>query len=155
MQKSFEEATAKLENKKEEYEQFKLLLKEPKVETQHKELQKNIPNKENLRKKKKEIQEKAAVELKEIFEKRKLKNNSEKITKESKNKSTNKNVSKNHEEVVTIWDLSHQTGRTQIFEATQYLGRIIHIEIIREGHYKTRAKVTLLREKESNQDELP
>jgi hypothetical protein len=77
------------------------------------------------------------------------------IKKEDSSSFINKKVISEIEESITIWDLPQQARRTQVFEATKHLGRIKHIEMIKEGHHKLRAEITLTREKYTKQEETP
>jgi len=48
-----------------------------------------------------------------------------------------------------------QVARSQVFETTRHLGRINHIELIKEGYHKLRADITFTKERRSNQEILP
>ena len=42
---------------------------------------------------------------------------------------------------ITVWDLPSWAKRSQVFETVRYLGRIAHIEMIKEAYNKTRAQI--------------
>ena len=56
---------------------------------------------------------------------------------------------------ITVWDLPRQVIRSEVFEATRHLGRIDHIEIIKEDHHKLRAEIDFTQEKFKSQEEIP
>jgi hypothetical protein len=151
--KGYKEAVYTLENKKEEHERIKLILEEVQDKTLRREKAKeNADSNRKLEERREKIRKKAKEELKEVFEQRKAKD-VQYLTKKGKNIMSSKDIQQNKEDTITVWDIPKQLTRSQIFEAVRHLGRIEHIEVIREDHRKLRAEITLMREKD--QEELP
>ena len=153
--KGYREAVHTLENKKEEHERLKLIAEEIQDESQHngkKEENTTVSNKKfEIRREK--VREKAKEELEEVFERRKVKNTQYTTANNRKKFSFSEDTYLNREDIITVWDIPRQLTRSQIFEAVRHLGRIEHIELIREDHRKLRAEITVTRNKD--QVELP
>jgi hypothetical protein len=149
-EKGYEEAKEKLENPKEEYERLRLFSENNNGEGSKRLSTKTqaVPTsqKNNIVKREKQ----AEKELKEIFKQRKEKSPQSIIVEEKVNEIGRAKIQEEKEEVestgyrITIWDLPTWAKRTQVFEAVRFLGRVEHIEMIREGSNKAKAEVVFV-----------
>jgi hypothetical protein len=164
-EKGYKEAKRKLENAKEEIEKCRLI---PRVELRTQEgstgkMEEFSSNKKKTQEKtskdlkKKETEsnskeENAQIELEEVFRKRKSltkQDLSHRIVEVERSSSMKSQISqrkgeglKKEETRITIWDLPIWAKRPQVFESVRSLGRVDHIEIIRDSFGKTRAEIS-------------
>lgn len=148
--KGYEEARQKLENKKEEHEQMKLILTEDRTK---KENSIRVPKllredtAEGLEKERRKNE--AKKELEEIYIQRssgvKSKMNkgydieNKEETKDSQEDERNEQEEVNNK--ITVWDLPEWAKRVQVFETVRFMGRVEYIEMIKGPYGKTKAEV--------------
>src|SRR5437868_1125946 len=151
-ERGYEEAKVKLENSKEDFEKLRLIREEIKETPINRKVQGKSPNSTKKEESKAERESRAKRELEEIYEQRKERTlqyitpqhaaaTKNKLAPKQQNQSPELELSKDH---ITIWDLPTWARRSQVFESIRYLGRVAHIEMIREPHGKTRAEVNFL-----------
>jgi hypothetical protein len=150
-EKGYKQAKRKLENTKEEFEKLSLICEN----NQKKTIEENQTKKntENIMKKEEERvnrEQQAQKELKEVFKQREReKDQKEAIRPQKIETSISVKIEnteyvaeqRNHNSQVTVWDLTKEVRRSQVFESTRHFGKIEHIEIIREAYGKTRAEI--------------
>ena len=75
---------------------------------------------------------------------RKIKNKIDIYSKVKQNQIERKEKYKKSKSSITVQDLPHQISRSEVFEATRYLGRIDYIKVIKEDHHKLRAEIAFI-----------
>jgi hypothetical protein len=149
--KGFEEAKEKLETKKEDFEQAKLILEDSLVVEQDKEISTSLRksnSKQNAKETRETREEVARKELEEILQKRgentfrrtedHKSREDEELTIEQVNRAFKK---VNDSNSITVWDLPTWVKRSMVFEIVRFIGRVEHIEMIKGNFSKTRAVV--------------
>ena len=159
-ERGYEEAKVKLENSKEDFEKLRLIREEIQQISTNKKVQEKSPNSTKKEESKAERESRAKRELEEISKQRKERTlqyitpqhaaaTKNKLAPKQQNQSPELELSKDH---ITIWDLPTWARRSQVFESICYLGRVAHIEMIREPRGKTRAEVNFLSNTANSKD---